>query len=293
MSHRFWFFSLLCFILPLFAQAKERPTTLFAGPKANNVKTAVPPVSQKDIEKFDLELMSPHNQVKKGVPFLVGLRIKIPPGWYSYWSFAGDFGQAPKFNWRPIENVRIEPLPFPTPERKAFSINEKQSYSFIYERELLIPFEILIEKNYAKDHLPLFLDLQWFVCKELCFSKEASLTLNLKVRESFEVHSQSKKVFDFHQSFFPKALGLESHFEVKDKKLIVHFSFEEEIQCLDLLPSQSVDFFHCTTRAFKSRPRLLRFSNGKDRFQPSSNFRADDLFSTRGKALHCISVQQA
>ena len=260
MSHYFWFFSLLYFIFPLFAQAKERPSNFFTGPKVNNVKTAVPFVSQKNIEKFNLELISPHNQVTREVPFLIGLRIKIPPGWHSYWSFAGDFGQAPKFIWRPIKNVRINPLPFPTPERKAFSINGEQSYSFIYERELLIPFEVLIEKNYAKNHLPLFLDLQWFVCKELCFSKEASLTLNLKVGETFEIHSHSKKVFDFHQSFFPKALGLESHFEVKDKKLIIHFSFEERIQCLDLLPSQSVDFS-------TAQPELLNQGPGSCVFQ--------------------------
>ena len=191
---------------------------------------------------FELELISQYIQVKKESDFLVGLRIKIPKGWHSYWSFAGDFGQAPKVQWKQIRNVRIESLPFPVPERKKVSINEQESYSFIYEKELFIPFKVLIEEDYDKDHLPLSMNLQWFVCKDICLSKENQLELNLKLRNIFEENKKAQPAFYFWDSFFPKEIDLQSYFQVKDKKLIVHFSFEEEIQCRDLFPKKKEDF---------------------------------------------------
>ena len=200
-------------------------------------------VSQyEQIEKFQLELISPHTQVKKRKAFLAGIRIKIPKDWHSYWSFAGDFGQAPQIEWKQIENVTIVSLPLPAPTRKSFPLNEKKSYSFIYEKELLIPFSIFVEENYKEANLPLSLDLQWFVCKEICISKKNSLFLDLKLGDVFEMELESKKVFDFWDPFFPKEFDLKSYFQVKDKKLMIHFSFEEEIKCMDLFPEKNEDF---------------------------------------------------
>lgn len=234
MSSRNWLFSLLFFFFLLPVSAKEL--------EISSIKLPAPPDSLNSVEQFDLELISPYSQVKKDSSFLVGIRIKIPEEWHSYWSFAGDFGQAPKIKWQKIKNVKIDSLPFPTPERKSFYVNKKQSYSFIYEKELLIPFKVFIDKSYTGNHIPLFLDLQWFVCKELCLSKENSLSLNLKLGDVFEINSKSKKVFDFWESFYPEELELKSQFEVKDKKLILEFSFEEEIKCMDVLPAGSMEF---------------------------------------------------
>lgn len=209
---------------------------------SNQKQKEAAPEPQNGLGNFDLKLISPQAQVKKGSDFFVGIHIKIPQDWHSYWSFAGDFGQAPKVKWKPIKNVQIDPLPFPTPKRKSFSVNKQKSYSFIYETELLIPFKIFIEKDYDKDHLPLSLDLQWFVCKEVCLSKETSLKLDLKVGDSFKAHPDIQSIFDFWTKLFPKKLFLKSHFQVKDKQLIVNFSFKKEIKCIDLFPETKSDF---------------------------------------------------
>ena len=219
---------------------------------------------QKEMEKFQIELISPQIQVKKGEDFLVGLRIKIPEDWHSYWSFAGDFGQAPVINWRAIKNVKIDSLPFPTPKRKAFSINKKQSYSFIYEKELLIPFKVFVEESYKEDYLPLSLNLQWFVCKEICLPKEDSLALDLKIGEVPKVDSEVKRVFDSWNKFFPKKSNLKSHFKAKDNKLIISFFFEEELKCQDLFPKRREDFA-------TSPPVLLSQSQDSCSFQAESS----------------------
>lgn len=199
-------------------------------------------IQENDKEPFHIELISPYNQVKKEKAFQLALRIQIPEEWYSYWSFAGDFGQSPTIQWKQLEHVYIKPLPFPYPERKSFFINQKQSYSFVYEKELLIPFEIFIDKEYEASTLPLALHIKWFVCKDICLSRENHLSLQLKLSDHFEEEQKTKEVFDFWKTFFPKEINLKSHFRVKDEKLIVQFLFEEPIKCLDVFPSQKEDF---------------------------------------------------
>ncbi len=217
------------------------------------------PVARIKTAEAAPQLISPKAQVKKGEDFLIGLHIKIPKGWHSYWSFAGDFGQSPKIRWRPLKKARIEPLPFPAPERKAFPLNGKPAYSFIYETELFIPFKVFIEEDYDEERLPLALDLQWFVCQEVCLSKEASLELNLKIGKSFKPHLPAKKIFKAWGKRLPKSLNLKSHFQIKGKKLIIDFFFEESVQCADLFPQGKADFSASPPALLNQGPRSCSF----------------------------------
>lgn len=246
MIRSLWFLSILIFY-PSFAVQEAIPKG-FSPSYLNGNKFSAPAVEnssgveQSETTQFHLSLISPKSQVKKGEKFLVGILIQLPIEWHTYWSFAGDFGQAPKAKWKTIKNVEIRPRPFPKPQRKTLSINKESSYSFIYEKELLIPFEIFIEENYDKDFLPLELDWNWFICKDVCLSKKDSLKLNLKVGESFKNNVKVEKFFNFWVSLFPKELNVKSQFKVKDSKLIIDFYFENKIKCLDLFPKTNLDF---------------------------------------------------
>ena len=196
-------------------------------------------------EVFHIELISPYTEVKKNSAVLIGIHIQLAPEWHSYWSFAGDFGQDPQVQFQKIKHVQIKPLPFPRPQRKSFLINKKASYSFIYENELLIPFEVFIQEDYKGDILNLSLDLEWAVCKDICLSKKNNLQMTLKISKAFKENTQTKKVFQFWEKLFPlpaESLNLKSHFQVKGNKQIIEFSFKSSILCLDLFPKTSLDF---------------------------------------------------
>ena len=260
---RVFLFSLcFCFLYALKAEegassnSQEAPSLL--KPEISSTDSGF--ILDENKEPFFLELISPYTQVKKEEPFLLAVRIKIPPKWHSYWSFAGDFGQSPKIQWEQMEHVQIRPLPFPYPERKSFSLNQQVSYSFVYEKEILIPFEALIHKEYEGSFLPLTLHIQWFVCKELCLSKESQLFLQMGLAERFEENQESKKKIDFWKPYFPKKIKLKSYFQEKGKNLSLQFSFEEPIKCLDLFPSQKADFS-------TDRPLLLSQGDSSCSFQ--------------------------
>lgn len=227
---------LLFFSFPLFSIEKG---SALIGP--NDIKTI--PSLQKNTNSSSVTLISPHYLVQKNESFLIGIRIKIPKSWHSYWSYAGDFGLAPKIKWESINNVLIEPLLLPTPQRKSFSIGETNFYSFIYETELLIPFKVLIQENYNKNDVNFFFDLEWALCKDICFSKKTKIQLNLKIASTSKINPSTKKVFDMWEPLFPKKLHLKSQFKNQDTTQIIQFSFKETgIKCLDVFPSGSADF---------------------------------------------------
>ena len=200
---------------------------------------------QTEKEVFQIDLISPYTEVKKNSAFLAGIHIQLAPDWHSYWSFAGDFGQAPQAQFQKIKSVQIKPLPFPRPQRKSFLINNKKSYSFIYENELLIPFEVFIPDDYEGDRLNLSLDLEWAVCKDICLSKKNKLELELKISKTFKENAKTQKVFQFWKKLFPqpaKSLNLKSHFQTQGNKQIIEFTFTDSILCLDIFPKTNLDF---------------------------------------------------
>lgn len=196
-------------------------------------------------EVFTIRLISPYKQVKKGSPFLAGIQIKMRKGWYTYWSFAGDFGIAPHIKLKSADGIQIKTLPLPRPQRKDLSLKDKSFYSFIYQNELLIPLEILIPDSYKKESLDLSLDLEWGVCKEICLNKNSPLWLRLKISSDFQEDPQKKIIFDFWKTRLPQEPGLinlKSHFSESDSKQILSFSFDSKIECLDAFPKSRLDF---------------------------------------------------
>ena len=200
---------------------------------------------QKQQDIFHIALISPYQAVKKNSAFLAGIHVQLAPEWHSYWSFAGDFGQAPNIKFHKTEHVRIKALPLPRPQRKSFLINKQNSYSFIYENELLIPLEIFIEEDYQKESFNLSLELEWAVCKDICLSKTNQLKLSLNLADQFKEDIQKQKIFQFWKQLLPlpaKNLGLKSHFQEKGGRQILDFSFKTPIVCLDLFPKSALDF---------------------------------------------------
>ena len=201
--------------------------------------------SQKDQDIFHIALISPYKEVKKNSPFLAGIHIQFAPGWHSYWSFAGDFGQAPQIQFQKTAHVKTKLLPLPRPQRKNLLVNKQNSSSFIYENELLIPIEVFIEEDYKGDSLNLSLELEWAICKDICLSKKNKLQLKLNISKSFKENTKSQKVFQFWKNFFPlpaKKINLKSYFQETGNKQIFEFSFKTPILCLDALPKTALDF---------------------------------------------------
>lgn len=69
---------------------------------------------------------------------MAALRLRMAPGWHTYWRIPGDAGIAPRFDWSRSQNVlAIEPI---WPRPSVFDQNGLRSFG--YEGELVLPLRI-------------------------------------------------------------------------------------------------------------------------------------------------------
>ena len=187
--------------------------------------------------------------------------------WYTYWSFPGDFGIAPYLSFKKNNSFQIKTLPLPRPQRKDLILAKNQFYSFIYKEELLIPLEVLVQDSYNKETLDLSLSLEWGLCKDVCLTKNTDLNLQLKIGSDFQEDSLKKIIFDFWKNRFPQddpLMNLKSHFSESDSKQILSFSFDFQIDCLDVFPKSPLDF---STK----KPKLLKQIKNSCSFEINKN----------------------
>ncbi|WP_291730099.1 protein-disulfide reductase DsbD domain-containing protein [Leisingera sp. F5] len=100
--------------------------------------------------------------------YLGALRIKLQPGWKTYWRAPGDAGIPPSFTWRGARNVGGLSITWPAPE--VFQTSGFRTIG--YHGQLVLPVEITPEKPGKPVRLKGRMQLG--VCKDVCVPAELS-----------------------------------------------------------------------------------------------------------------------
>src|ERR1700722_10908274 len=79
-------------------------------PAAARARESAPVTSPRDVAT----LVSDTDAIQPGVPFRVGLRLQLAPGWHTYWKNPGDAGVPPDLTF---DNAKASPIDWPTPRR--------------------------------------------------------------------------------------------------------------------------------------------------------------------------------
>lgn len=114
-------------------------------------------------------------QISDGVE-MGGLRIRLDPGWKTYWRAPGDAGIPPQFSWSGSDNLRAVRIHWPTPE--VFDTAGMRTIG--YTGEVILPVEL-----FAKDAtLPMNVrgEASLGVCKDICLP--ANVGFGTSVTES-------------------------------------------------------------------------------------------------------------
>ncbi|WP_323781234.1 protein-disulfide reductase DsbD domain-containing protein [Leisingera sp.] len=100
--------------------------------------------------------------------YMGALRIKLQPGWKTYWRAPGDAGIPPSFSWRGARNVGGLSITWPAPE-----VFQTSGYRTIgYHDQLVLPLEITPETPGKPVRLKGRMQLG--VCKDVCVPAELS-----------------------------------------------------------------------------------------------------------------------
>lgn len=104
---------------------------------------------------------------------VVALRIRLAPGWHTYWRVPGETGIPPQFDWSGSANLASVTYEWPRP--RIFTTGGMEFFG--YEGELVLPMR-LVPKDPSRP-IDAALDLFYGVCKTICLPAEANLAVTL------------------------------------------------------------------------------------------------------------------
>ena len=118
-------------------------------------------------------LVTDTDAVAAGKPFRVGLRLRMAPGWHTYWRNPGDAGAPAELKLTLPKGATAGPITWPTPRRLA----EGPVMSYAYTGEVLLP--VTVQPGSDAGPWPIRAHASWLVCKDICVPEEGDFQLNL------------------------------------------------------------------------------------------------------------------
>jgi len=133
------------------------------------------PVQTDHVES---ELISEVEAIQPGVPFTVGLRMKMDEHWHTYWLNPGDSGLATTIAWTLPEGFRAGDIRWPRPKQ----IPTPPFMTYGFEGEILLMTEITPPADLeAGSKVNLKAKADWLVCENVCIPGGAEYQLELPV----------------------------------------------------------------------------------------------------------------
>lgn len=116
-------------------------------------------------------LVTDTDAVAPGRAFRLALRLRMTPGWHTYWQNPGDAGQPPELALTLPPGSTAGALQFPAPVR----LEEGPVTTYAYNSEVLLAVRIVPGDG------PLHIEATatWLVCEKICVPEEGRFTLDL------------------------------------------------------------------------------------------------------------------
>ncbi len=135
---------------------------------------AAPAFSQsppKDVVRVDI---LPGWRTENGT-HMAGLRIRLAPGWKTYWRSPGAAGIPPSFSWSGSRNLESVRFLWPTPKVQMQSGLKTVGYS----GEVIIPMEFTPKPGGAGRAITLRTQMELGVCQDICLPTTVTLRAEL------------------------------------------------------------------------------------------------------------------
>lgn len=128
----------------------------------------------------EARLISGARTIRPGVPFTVGVQIRMPEGAHIYWVNPGDAGLPTRIEWTLPPGFTAGPIQWPVPT--VFSDPPLASYG--YSGEVVLP--AVITPPAAMQGLAavrIAARVDWLLCKESCVPGGADVALGFRIAD--------------------------------------------------------------------------------------------------------------
>ena len=123
--------------------------------------------------------------VAAGKPLWLGLRIEHQPHWHTYWKNPGDSGLPTTLTWGLPAGFSAGEIVWPTPKQLPVG----PLMNFGYEGTLLLPVQVNVPAGFQGPSLPVRLEAQWLVCKDVCIPESGEFALEVPVQAATVAHA--------------------------------------------------------------------------------------------------------
>ncbi|MDP0495940.1 MAG: protein-disulfide reductase DsbD family protein [Verrucomicrobiota bacterium JB024] len=127
-----------------------------------------------------IELVAETTVAAPGATTWLALRMKMDPGWHTYWVNPGEFGETTKIEWTNLPaGVEVGEFRWPAPHLYELS----GIINYVYEDEVFLLFPVKLNESFKSDTLRLQGHAIWLECDEnACVPGKAAISLSLPVR---------------------------------------------------------------------------------------------------------------
>lgn len=164
------------------------------------------------------EIYSNVEQIQRGSDFYVVLKLNIADDWHIYWKNPGDSGLPTEIKWETPDGVEAEGgLIWQVPEKIKWS--DMITYGYSHTMYLVQKFKTTRISD--DPSIEITAEVSWLVCKEKCVPQDTSLSIALKVGNTF-IKSGSEKLVNELLASAPKTYNSKaSSFDVDDNELSI------------------------------------------------------------------------
>jgi thiol:disulfide interchange protein len=125
-----------------------------------------------------VSLLLSADTARPGDTVLVGVDLKMDPGWHTYWKNPGESGIATTIKWHLPPGVTAGDIQWPLPHKLPPA--EVTTYGYLDEVMLVVPLTLSADLKPGQS-LNLSADVSWLECKEQCIPGKDTVSTTLTV----------------------------------------------------------------------------------------------------------------
>ena len=131
--------------------------------------------------KTKVDLLVEPAEAKPGTTVMVGLHLRMPDHWHTYWQNPGDSGDSTKMTWENLpEGITVGSIQWPVPEK----VEWLEMFTYAYHNDVLLMIPLTLSADLKPGEYQLKGKAVWLECEESCLPGDKQVAATLVVEEA-------------------------------------------------------------------------------------------------------------
>ena len=131
--------------------------------------------------KTKVDLLLEPAEAKPGTTVIVGLHLRMPDHWHTYWQNPGDSGDSTKMTWENLpEGITAGAIQWPVPEK----VEWLEMFTYAYHHDVLLMIPLTLSADLKPGEYKLKGKAVWLECEESCLPGDKQVAATLVVGEA-------------------------------------------------------------------------------------------------------------